>query len=168
MLTKATHCWYCGNALPTKHTWPCNCLSCGAILYQNPLPVAVVIVPVDNGVLVVRRGIDPGKGALSLPGGFIELGETWQQASARELYEEAGITVDPTEIREFQVRSAPDSTLLVFGIARPKRACCLPPFEGNEECVERVVLKQPSELAFPLHTQALKDYFHSRATLHVD
>jgi len=38
------------------------------------------LIPVHDGLLFVRRGIEPRKGKLALPGGFINLGETWQEA----------------------------------------------------------------------------------------
>lgn len=94
--------------------------------YRNPLPVAVVLVPVDDGLLVVRRSIPPRSGLLALPGGFINHGEGWQEAGAREVEEETGLRIEPATIREFAVRSAPDGTLLVFGMAAPLRAADLP------------------------------------------
>ena len=36
---------------------------------MNPLPVAVVIVPVDDGAMLIRRSIEPAKGQLAFPGG---------------------------------------------------------------------------------------------------
>jgi ADP-ribose pyrophosphatase YjhB (NUDIX family) len=137
------------------------------MLYQNPLPVAVVLVPVDDGLLVIRRGIEPCRGALALPGGYVKLGESWQEAGSREVFEEAGVIIDPVEIQEFQVRSAPDHTLLIFGLARPRLSHHLPPFSETEESIERVVLKRPVGLAFPLHVQAVQEYFRTRAALRI-
>src|SRR6476659_9743246 len=50
--------------------------------WANPLPVSVVLVPVDGGLLLVRRAIPP-VGQLALPGGYINLGESWEEAGAR-------------------------------------------------------------------------------------
>jgi ADP-ribose pyrophosphatase YjhB (NUDIX family) len=167
VLIEATHCWHCGQLLPEEHIWPWHCASCGATLYQNPLPVAVVLVPVDDGLLAIRRGIEPCRGALALPGGYVKLGESWQEAGSREVFEEAGVIIDPAEIQEFQVRSAPDHTLLIFGLARPRLSRHLSPFSETEESLERVVLKRSLGLAFPLHTQAVQEYFHTRAALRI-
>ncbi len=87
------------------------------ISFVNPIPVAVMLVPVDEGLIVICRGIEPRKGMLALPGGFINLGESWQQAGAREVYEETGIALTTDDIKEFGVRSAEDGTLLIFGLA---------------------------------------------------
>jgi ADP-ribose pyrophosphatase YjhB (NUDIX family) len=51
--------------------------------------VAVVLLPVHGALVTVRRDMEPRKGELAPPGGFMELGETWQEAAARELREEA-------------------------------------------------------------------------------
>ena len=48
----------------------------------------------DDGVLIVRRKREPGKGLWSLPGGAVELGETLTQALKRELLEETSLRVE--------------------------------------------------------------------------
>ena len=58
------------------------------------------------GLLVVRRGITPGLGELALPGGYIGMGETWQEAGAREVWEETGLRLDPAEIEDFTALTA--------------------------------------------------------------
>lgn len=135
------------------------CASCGSTSFLNPVPVSVVLVPIDDGLLVVRRNIEPKRGWLALPGGYINYGEAWQAAGAREVFEETGLMIDSDHIREFRVRSAPDSTLLIFGLAKPIGRGALPPFVPNEETQEIKVLTAPEELAFSLHTEVLRDYF---------
>jgi ADP-ribose pyrophosphatase YjhB (NUDIX family) len=120
--------------------------------------VAVLLLPVGGGVLVVRRAIEPRLGQLALPGGYIEVGESWQSAAARELYEETGVVVDAVAIREYRVRSAPDGTVLIFGLAPHIPAHTLPPFTPTAECSERVILTQPEPLAFPLHTTIVTEF----------
>lgn len=141
-----------------EQPWPRRCSQCTNVSFQNPLPVAVLLLPVDAGVLVIRRGIEPRRGQLALPGGYIEMGESWQAAAARELYEEAGVTIDPATVREFRVRSAPDGTVLIFGQGPAFRTTELPPFIPTPEASERVVLTELQELAFPLHTQVVKEF----------
>lgn len=157
MNQKNSHCSYCGAPFAADAPWPRTCAACGNRSYLNPLPVAVVLVPVGAGVLLVRRAIPPQRGMLALPGGFVGLGETWQEAGAREVLEEAGVAVDPAAIADFYARSAPDGHLLVFGVAPPLAA--LPPFAPTDEASELVVASEPVELAFPLHTDALRLFF---------
>ncbi len=159
MYQKNSHCSYCGQAFEPAQPWPRRCPNCQRTSYLNPMPVAVVLVPVDNGLLMVRRGIEPRKGWLALPGGFINLGESWQAAGAREVGEETGLQLDPLEIRDFRVLSAPDGTVLIFGLANPKTAADLPIFEANPETSEVVILTSPAELAFPLHSQVVQEFF---------
>ncbi len=62
-----------------------------------PRPIVSVgaIVIDNNRALIVRRGTEPSKGAWSVPGGAVELGETLRQAVAREALEETGLIVEP-------------------------------------------------------------------------
>jgi len=87
------------------------------------------------------------------------MGERWQDAAARELYEEAGVEVDPDLISDFAARSTPDGYLLVFGIGPHLRNEDLPVFLPNSEAAERVIINAPVELAFPLHTEMVHRFF---------
>jgi ADP-ribose pyrophosphatase YjhB (NUDIX family) len=163
---KNSHCSYCGQSFREEQPWPRTCAHCSHTSFLNPIPVAVVLIPVDDGLLFVRRGIEPRKGKLTLPGGFINLGETWQQAGAREVWEETGLAIAPEEIRELCVRSAPDGTLLIFGVAQARTLDSLPPFAPSDEVTEQVVLSPRQfaelprdELAFPLHADVVEAFF---------
>ena len=125
--------------------------------YQNPIPVAVILVPVGNGLLTVRRAIPPRAGELALPGGYVNLGETWQEAGAREVLEETGVRIDPETIRDVRALSTPDGKLLVFGLAPPLAEP--PALAPNHEVSELVVIERAVELAFPLHTRVVAEYF---------
>lgn len=158
-----SHCSYCGHPFAADQDWPRSCRQCGNRSYLNPLPVSVVLLPVEQGLLAVRRDLDPGRGELALPGGFIELPETWQEAGARELKEETGVEVDAHLLSAFRVYSAPDGTLLVFGLAPPWRKP-LPPFESDGENTERVVICEPCTMAFSLHTLVVEEYFSEKGS----
>ena len=67
------------------------CTACKAIHYQNPKPTATLICPRNDEILFVKRAFDPGKGQWSLPGGFLELGETLEEGAKRELKEETNL-----------------------------------------------------------------------------
>jgi ADP-ribose pyrophosphatase YjhB (NUDIX family) len=108
---------------------------------------------------LVRRNIEPHKGKLALPGGYIDLGESWQEAGAREVFEETGITVDSAGIQLVTVYSAPDGTIIIVSQAAPLHSADLPDFVLNEEATERSLITSPEELAWPLHTEAVTAYF---------
>src|SRR2546423_3083730 len=116
------HCGYCGRAF--SGDWPRTC-GCGQTTWRHPMPVAVLIVPVGTGVLAIRRSIPPQVGKVALPGGYVNHGETWQAAAARELFEETGVRVDSGPIRCFDAMSSSEH-LIVFGIAPPLPASALP------------------------------------------
>lgn len=158
-MTKNSHCSYCGAAFAPDQPWPRRCAACGNVSYLNPLPVAVMLVPVGGGLLLVRRTNAPQIGKLGLPGGFIELGETWQEAGAREVREETGGEIDPKQVALFDVRSAPDGTVLIFGLALPFSASLLDMFAPTSETSELVVAQTPMELAFSTHTETMAHYF---------
>jgi len=163
MPERNSHCSFCGAPFAPDQPWPRTCASCGQISYRNPLPVAVALVPVDGGLLAVRRAIEPGRGRLALPGGYINLGESWQEACAREVREETGVVIEPARVRAYAVRSAPDSSLLVFGLAAALRQADLPEFKLDAETLECVILTGPVELAFSLHSEVVRNYFQEGA-----
>jgi 8-oxo-dGTP diphosphatase len=66
--------------------------------YRNPTPTADIILQRDSKILMVRRKKDPFKGQLALPGGFINEGETAEEAAKREAIEETTLEVEPIEI----------------------------------------------------------------------
>lgn len=158
MAKRNSHCSYCGAPFGEGQAWPRTCATCDNISYINPIPVAVVVLPVDDGVLVVRRNIEPRIGWLALPGGYVNFGETWQQAGARELLEETGFVISPDELQLINVHSIAHGQVLIFAKAQARRWADLPPFVPNDETQEVTILRQPEELAFPLHTQIAKDF----------
>ena len=65
------------------------CNACGTIHYQNPRLVVGCVPEHEGKILICRRGIEPRRGYWTVPAGFMENGETLQQAAARETLEEA-------------------------------------------------------------------------------
>ncbi len=161
--TKNSHCGYCGAAFAPEQAWPRRCLACENVTYRNPLPVSVVLLPIGtDGLLLVRRTQEPQAGHLSLPGGYMELGESWRQAGAREVEEETGIVIDPAGITLFDVHSAPDDTVLVFGLAAPAAEGTLPPFRASNETSEMVIARGPQPLAFSTHTETAARFWQEK------
>ena len=76
-----------------------GCPSCGHIAYVNPRLVVTTIPVTDDGrIVLLRRGIEPGRGLWAQPGGFLEVDETVTEAAVRETLEETGLIVEPGEI----------------------------------------------------------------------
>ena len=65
------------------------CTGCGTIHYRNPRLIAGCVPEHEGRILICRRAIEPRRGFWTIPAGFMEVGETLQQAAARECHEEA-------------------------------------------------------------------------------
>ena len=72
------------------------CSRCGRIVYYDPKVTAATVVERGGKVLMVRRGLEPGLGLWSLPGGYVDRGEELGRAAAREVMEETGLRVKVT------------------------------------------------------------------------
>ena len=157
-MKKDIFCSYCG-AKYNDSSYPKTCIACHNQVWDNPNPVAVLLIEYDGGIYLVKRGIEPGKGLLALPGGYMVVGETWQQAAAREAMEEIQIQIDPNKIVFVKVCSSSNMrSLLIFGYVKVKKEDILP-FVKNDETEERVYTKKHVPLAFPTHTEVLEKVF---------
>lgn len=156
---KDTFCSYCG-AEYNQTLYPKTCKICRTMVWDNPKPVAALLIECNGGIYLTRRGINPGKGLLALTGGHIEVGENWQQAAARETMEEIQIRVDPKKIKLVDVMSSSSSkSIFTFGHVKVAESDVLP-FIKNYETEERVWIDAPIELAFPTHTIVLNNFFN--------
>jgi ADP-ribose pyrophosphatase YjhB (NUDIX family) len=127
--------------------------------YENTPTVVVVRVPIRGGLLMVRRALPgEGQGKLALPGGYQMRGQTWQEAGAREVLEETGVSVDPAGLRLVAFETTPDGRQnLLFCDAPP--ATQDGPFAHDAEVSEVLVIHRPVETAFPLHTAQVAAFF---------
>ncbi len=150
-------CSSCGvQFYPPPGAYPRRCAACGEVTFRNPIPVAVALVPVPGGLLTVQRAVEPRMGEFALPGGFVDFGESWQEACAREVREETGVVIDAGAITPAAVHSTPDgSRVLIFGLCPPVET--MPTLVPNAETMSLGVYPGPAgstpELAFPLHTR---------------
>jgi AmmeMemoRadiSam system protein A len=120
----------------------------------------VVIELAPDQVVLVRRRNPPFGWAI--PGGFIEVGETAEQAAAREAFEETGLDVELVEL--FHVYSDPqrDPRQHTLSVVFIGRADGVP--AGGDDAVEARLFSEsdlPEEIAFD-HRRILADYFHYR------
>jgi len=73
---------------------PFRCHGCGHTTFFGPVAAVGAIVTNNDGeVLLIRRAHDPAKGKLGMPGGFIDPGESAEEALRREVLEEVGLQI---------------------------------------------------------------------------
>ena len=94
-------CPKCGSSDFEIHTaLSKHCSSCGFTYYQNPrASTAAFIINGKGELLVARRGKEPAKGTLDLPGGFVDNEENAEQGMVREIFEETALQINADNIK---------------------------------------------------------------------
>ena len=117
-LEDAGFCPRCAAAATVHFPRSLHCSSCGYAAFFNPKPVGCAIAREPDGrVWLARRGLDPGRGRWSMPGGFVDLGETVEGAIARELDEELCVEADVGALVGVYSRADTNVLVIVFEVA---------------------------------------------------
>lgn len=90
------YCPLCATALIEKdigHVRRPACPACNFVQFLSPKLVVVVVIQYMDKLLLGKRNIEPGKGLWNFCGGYVDLGETVQEAAIREVKEEANLDV---------------------------------------------------------------------------
>lgn len=136
------------------------CQRCEFIDYQNPKIVAGSVVLQDDKILLCKRAIEPRKGFWTLPAGFMELGESVEEAAQREAQEEARATIEIDRL--LAVYSVPRiGQVQVMFRARLIGDYGVGPESEEVELVDWKDIPW-SELAFPTVVWALTHYAETR------
>jgi 8-oxo-dGTP diphosphatase len=160
-------CSRCGSALvfgsiPGEDRDRLACAACGHIVYVNPRLVVTTFPITDSGeIVLIRRGIEPGKGAWAQPGGFLEIDETVHEAAIRETREETGLLVQPGEIIGLYTRLEASVVTIAFE-ARIVGGTATPTPEASEVIAFAPEQIPWSGIAFKTTTIALRDWFERR------
>lgn len=160
------HCMHCGQrlttAVPERDTKRrLVCLDCGFIHYINPRPVAGTLpVRADGAVLLLRRAIEPRIGSWVFPGGFMDIGETAEEAAARETLEEAMLEVVNLRLSGVYTRAEPGVVVIVY------EADAIGEASAGEEATEVAWFSPETipwdDLAFDTTEWALRDWMKRR------
>jgi ADP-ribose pyrophosphatase YjhB (NUDIX family) len=76
-----------------------HCANCGFTYYQNPRASTAAFILNNKGeLLVAKRAKEPAQGTLDLPGGFVDNEENAEEGMAREIKEETGLDVSPSDL----------------------------------------------------------------------
>ncbi|MCK5527231.1 MAG: NUDIX hydrolase [Candidatus Latescibacteria bacterium] len=140
-----------------------KCPRCGekSEQYRNPVPTVDVIIELDgSGIVLIRRKTPPYGWAL--PGGFVDYGESLEEAAVREAKEETSL--DVTLLDQFHTYSDPKRdprrhTITTVYMAGAKGT----PKAADDAAAIGIFRKDdlPEEMAFD-HREILRDYFISR------
>ena len=137
------------------------CPQCGHVTerFKNPLPTVDIIIDIGGEIVLVKRKNPPLLWAL--PGGFIDYGESAEDAAAREAREETGLMV--TGFRQFHCYSEPgrDPRFHTVSIVFTAAAGTAP--TAGDDAAETGLFTRdnlPLPLAFD-HERILADYFDS-------
>jgi mutator protein MutT len=137
------------------------CSVCRFVFFQDPKIAACCIVTIDQKVVLLRRGIQPGYGKWVFPGGYVDRGETVTAAAIREAREEINIEVQLESL--LGVYSYPQSpVIIVVYIARMESGRLLPSDETLEVGTFSPHEIPWEELAFQSTTEALRDFFKKK------
>lgn len=92
------YCPRCGEARLRPHAAKAvHCAGCGFKYFHNNAAATGTVIRCGDHVLFVERGRDPAKGLIDVPGGFVDYGETLEQAAIRETHEEVGVQLKHVE-----------------------------------------------------------------------
>lgn len=156
------YCSSCGKpverAIPPGDNLPrFVCGSCKAIHYHNPKIVAGCIPEWEGQILLCRRAIEPKSGLWTFPAGFMEIGESTEQAAIRETIEEAKADVVLTRLHSvFSLPHIGQVYMVFVGRMQSKR------FAAGAESLEVRLFHLSEipweEIAFPVVKETLRRY----------
>ncbi|MBP9020772.1 MAG: NUDIX hydrolase [Syntrophobacterales bacterium] len=137
-----------------------RCPRCGAEIniYRNPVPTVDIIIEIDDGIVLIRRKNPPVGWAI--PGGFVDYGESLEDAAVREAREETSLEI--TRLRQMHTYSNPDRdprqhTISTVFTAKGKGTPRAASDASDIGVFSRNDLPEP--LMFD-HSAILEDYFH--------
>lgn len=169
-------CCHCGCAviqrIPVGDTLPRYvCDGCQTIHYHNPKIVAGCIPEWQDQILLCRRAIEPKVGLWTFPAGFMEIGESTEEAAVRETFEEAHATVKLLSLHAVLSLPHISQVYIVFRGAMQDAS-----YKAGTESLE-VQLFKPRDipwehLAFQVVRESLRRYVEDlergRFSIHVD
>jgi ADP-ribose pyrophosphatase YjhB (NUDIX family) len=161
-----SYCTQCGSSVEVRIPGGDNrpryvCAGCQYVLYENPKIVVGCVPELDGQILLCKRAIEPRSGYWTVPAGFMELGETVEQAAIRETQEEACADVELGSLLAIVNLLRAGQVHIFFRASLPE-----PRFAAGEESLETRLVAIADipwdDIAFPSITIALREYLRQR------
>jgi 8-oxo-dGTP diphosphatase len=135
------------------------CGTCDFVLWRDPKVVTMAVIESPGGVLLGRRGIEPGLGAWCLPGGFVNHDEAPDVAAVRECREEVRAEVELTGLIGVYHIPKTEAASMVGIAYRARLLSGEHPAPGEEMLEVRIFAPdEMPELVFPSHRAAVHDW----------
>jgi len=145
---------FCPSCASTHFSFPDNrrflCVDCVFTYYHNIAAAVALVFTFEDKVLFTVRNVDPDKGKWDLPGGFIDPNETAEAAACREIREELGLDLQPSDLKyittspnNYLYKNVPYRTMDIF------YECALPSDEiivAAEDEIQELVWVKRSEI----------------------
>ncbi len=142
----ARHCPDCGERLEPVPAGRMQCPGCGRVVHPDPKVAVGVLLVRDGQLLLVRRLMDPQRGAWALPGGFVDAGQGVREVAAREALEETGLRVRVGQLLE--VFSGGPTVFLLFAASGLDPQATPQPGDDADAAAFFPPHRLPSPLAF--------------------
>lgn len=133
------------------------CQSCSFVFFLDPKVAASTIFQVDGGIVLLKRSIEPCYGKWVFPGGYVDRGETVEQAAIRETKEECGVDVRLDSLLNVYSYTVVPVVIVVYAAHVVGGE-----LTAADECLEYRIFPERKipwrDLAFPSTQQALSEY----------
>ncbi|HEY9712697.1 MAG TPA: NUDIX hydrolase [Chroococcales cyanobacterium] len=140
------------------------CVTCEFVHWDNPLPVTATLVPMNGGLVLVKRKFEPYIGDWCLPGGFMEAHEEPADSAAREVLEETGLTVAGLKLVEARAPGRNINVVILFYTAESASGEMIPGDDASE--VEAFTEESlPHNIAFEHHRRIIDLWFKNGGKL---
>lgn len=136
------------------------CEVCEFVHWDNPKPVTATLVPMESGIVLVKRKYEPYVGDWCLPGGFMEAREEPEESAQREVFEETGLNVEIDRLVGAHSPGKGINVIILFYLAKPATGLMV---AGDDASEVGSFTKDtlPANVAFELHRRMIAQFFDS-------
>ena len=133
------------------------CGRCGFVFYLDPKVAVGAVCRTEGGIVLLRRGIEPGYGRWVFPGGYVDRGETLEAAAVREAREEIDAVIRLTGLVNAYSYPGRPVVVIVYGAVVVGGS-----LRGGQEALEVKTFAPESipwdDLAFRSTAEGLRDF----------